>query len=502
MLVQINKLKKCYYDEINNLIYQNFIPDYFILNGVSFKHRDISWLILKTREIEGYLEDSFEFEVEILENKKKYKKFNIKNIISLSNKEVRQDIKEQKFNYDCYYNLYLSMMIIKIPYTFTEYDNLNFDLQIDFDNVFMVYYNNFIRKTKKNIKSIYDYKIGFNWEKKYLFAPPVLNYKMIIDKKDIKIEDKDKNMNSYFQNGILFNGTNVVGIVDYINEDSINIISLLSIKKIIDQIQDYEQINYCVQLPEYKIIQIKNNQDNENNIENNKSNIVYGIMFKDYVLSNYVSKDYNGIEHSFEEKVIEKDIVLTKVDKLLINSNGNLIIGNGHICNNINNLFGLQIVNEIPIQSYLFFIKDKSFIINQQYLLEIETINYKKMKKYEFVNQDIILSNNYKYPLETNNYKYIIYKSKNIYLFELNEVFLNLFKKLFQENEKFKDIYEYILKNKYSKNPIILGLRIKKDCPLMHFRCNFKIFKKYKNIDEYVSKFGKKLKQYLKNNLV
>ncbi len=160
-----------------------------------------------------------------------------------------------------------------------------------------------------------------------------------------------------------------------------------------------------------------------------------------------------------------------------------------------------KIIKYIPFLSYLWYIKgddvNNKNNDNNELLLEMEIIKKNseiKVENYvfklsEYKNTDtetkeLLLIKNMDYYLIKNYFNYIFYKEQNIYLIELNNIFLSMLQEYLLKNINYGHIIQYINEKKYSKHPILLGFKIKDECPLSHFRVKIEIVNNYKDIQE------------------
>ncbi len=490
MLVKLIKNKEPIFDKISGLLNSQKISEEIIYNGIPISHLEKNWILLKLDDFDGYLTENLDFDVYLFENKKRWKVKKHK-ILSLQEKIYLDSKSEDILSYDCFYDIYLNLMLIKIPFDDLEKVELDFDQEIDYKNLSISYAKEDYSFVKKNIEDIGKFKIDYKWVKYYFLGPEKLCFKIIF-------EDLEK-IDFKYTEGIIYSECKVIGLVEYIHTNTILFLSLISIKKFLNQIKSLteREPTLFLGLP-YETVLIE---------ETTKT---YGLFFTQNLINQEETIESSGKIKIIETKILDKETIIKDIDGNKINSSGNIILSI------TSNKMGLQILKEIPFASYLWYLKESlnkknEFVIefnllkpnkNNLILKDSEAnVQYvlRESKLDKFKKKELFLISNKDYFLLKNSISYIFYKEKNIFLFELNDIFLSLMIEFLEGNENGNKMLNIIEKFKFSKTPIIFGIKHVKEYSPRHFGFKLLIQKKYKSVEEIELKLkGKeKIKKFL-----
>lgn len=495
MLIKIIKSKLSIYEKINNVMYNDSIKKEIIYNGVIIRYMDINWIVSRLDCFDGFLSDNLDFKVELISKNKIFKVKNIKTV-SFYEKDFQEMKQPQLKNFDCYYDIYLNIVLIKVPESITLTEVIKFEnlflnedtLMDDYKEDLELFYPNDEYKLESiKIKTIGKYLLDYEWEKKYLICPQRLLIKIVFLNDNT---DDIVNINNCYSNGILYSFNKFAGFVENISDNEIIFVSLTSIKKVFSNLKKSMGIYVCDEIKTVTIDEV------------NKS---YGILFLNNLINYEKTIDNHGNVKVIEYKVLEKEKIIKSVDGYNFNEKGYLI-------NDKIKKMEFKIINYVPFLSYLWYLKEDNE--NDELFLEIElikknnviTIENSIFKLFQFKNIDIekkelLLVKNMDYYLLRNYFNYVFYKEQNIYLIELNNIFLSMMQGYLLKNTTYGHIIQYINEKKYSKHPILLAFKIKDECPLSHFRVKIEIVKNYRDIIEIETKLKKisNIKNFLIN---
>lgn len=485
MLIKIIKSKLSIYEKLNNVMYNDRIKKEIIYNGVIIRYMNINWIVSRLDCFGGFLSDNLDFNVELLAKKKSFKVKNIKTV-SFYEKDFQEMKQPELKNFDCYYDTYLNLVLIKVPNSITFVDAINFenlflneDTLIDDykEDLEIIYPNEEYKLESKKLKNIGKYLLDYEWEKKYLVGPPRLLLKIIL------VDDKMNNkisINQNLSNGILYSFNKFVGFVENINENEIIFLSLTSIKKVFSHLKKCIGIYVYDEIKTFTIDEV------------NKS---YGILFLNNLINNEKTIDSKGNIKTIQYKVLDKETIIKSIDGHNFNEKGYLI-------NDKNKKMEFKIIKYVPLLSYLWYLKENNEnnelfldveIIKKNNIISIENFILKlvQVKNLEIEKKELLLVKNMDYYLLKNYFNYIYYKDHNIYLIELNNIFLSMIQAYLLKNKCYENTIQYINEKKYDKNPILLAFKIKDECPLSHFKVKIEIVKNYRDILDIETKLKK-----------
>ncbi len=487
MLIKLIKNKETIFDKINGLLNSQNISQEIIYNGVSISHLEKNWILLKIDDFDGYLTENLDFDVYLFENKKRWRVKKHK-ILSLQEKMYLDSKSEDILLYDCFYDIYLNLMLIKVPFDDLEKVDLDFEQEIDYKNLSILHTTPDYFFVKKNIDDIGKYKIDYKWEKNYFLGPEKVCFKIIF-------EDLEK-IDLKYTESIIYSECKVIGLVEYIDSNTISFVGLISIKKFLNQIKPISEREPTLFLGlSFESVLIE---------ETTKT---YGLFLIQNLINQEETLESNGKIKIIETKILEKETIIKDIDGNSISSTCNIILSNPY------NKMGLQIVKEIPFASYLWYLKESlnrknEFVIefnllkpnkNNLVLKDSEQYLLRENKLQKFKKKELFLISNKDYFLLKNSISYIFYKEKNIFLFELNDIFLSLMIYFLDGNENGNKMINVIEKLKFSKTPIIFGIKHVKEYSPRYFGFKLLIQKKYKSVEEIELKLkGKeKIKKFL-----
>ncbi len=436
------------------------------------------WIISILENLYGFLSDgSIKKEIifDIEDNHSNKEILIINDVISFYDDDYKSENK-----YDCYYDIYSNIMIIKYSGMYLEKiicENKFFDLESysfekEFFNKYLgkkynVFENNSL---KSNIEIIED----FSWTKKYLILPEIPS---LIAKSNNRVNIGSIIYESDIQNSDIENiediKNKIIGIVlSYIKEKDEFIINLVPTCLILKSLERIK-INQVVLLNSF--------------IEYFKLRQKYNTyLVKESYYNKYYTQDDNG-------KIIEMNIKIFDSKTLLYNIDDKNIDEDGF----------LEFEKKIPLKSYIFLFKNPD--CQNSYSLK-----YKKMikdnKSKDYIECDktniIYIQNNGNYGINVSEFNYINYKAK--YIVELNEMLLyELICKNMGE-PKFDKILLNIVKNMYQVNKILLYFELSKDHLEKNIFTNLSIIKNYKNIFDIKEKLTTKNKiiKFIQNIVV
>jgi hypothetical protein len=129
---------------------------------------------------------------------------------------------------------------------------------------------------------------------------------------------------------------------------------------------------------------------------------------------------------------------------------------------------------------------DKNFSIKYTKLIKLNNV-YTEEK----INNIVTLQNNLDLGINISELCYINYKNK--YVMELNEYFLKKILILFRDDKNMKDTLNYIYRNKYSPNKILLFFEVSTVHSFPSNIRKLKIIKKYSNLSDMIETHTDKL---------
>jgi hypothetical protein len=554
MIIEFNK-KSNFYDnlvselygcEINNTIYNNFIP---------IKLLDEYYILTSSKNLEGYLidyRDGIKIKLYIENNDSiECEEIILTNIV-IFGKNTRETVT------NCYIDIFNNLLLIKFNSSKLNYihidDELSLDLDLDLDlrfDVEKIKLKYIWIDEKFNTHTLNKFsKIVNTWNDKYINLPPIPYMIDIIEDINSQSEDKDIKNQTYpiTGSGVYDSNNNFMGMVSYLNSGQIIITPLVCIKKMKDYLRgenilymgldlypiklDFKlglnDINYhnglLVTNNYYdNIIHKKNNlerkikkiiDNDEEIVESNK--IVSGeiIDYEFIIESDKKIKDNKILNNLIEKKKIfdcididknfKKGNIICGVDNFKINSNGFLIINTKINQNN------KLIYKTIPFKSYIWLFKNnynKRIVLNNilpnNYMGDLTKQISKSneiiiddshiKKKINLCETNIILETEFERisSIGFGELKYITYNS--IKVVEITEKIMEILKDYMAINQSvYSSIFNKIFNSKYTYND-------KKILFVLNFETDKKIIKilpnNIKNFEYLLNKYKTKNEQ-------
>jgi hypothetical protein len=473
--IKYNIIKQNIYneDKINNKIRYRFLP---------IQYKNINLIVTPLNGLEGlFLEKNIDNIEIILEIEEKIKKIYLKKIICFYDDEYNPNE-----YYDCYYDTFINLLFIRID------DEIKLEYIIldsyDYLNYYLLEYNKINCKINlndtndfKNIENIENIENGFKpivldenyfWAKRFIIFPEIPFLISTMNSTDII------NGSEVISN----NDNKLIGILNYSisNNDDDNfdyfITPIFSILLSLNLIFNKKHILLNL---DYRIQTIKNNLS---------SNDYVGLKINESYFNNYNTKDYDGNNIEINNKIFDKNMIISSIDDMLFDNNGMIVY-----------------YKPIPIKSYIWFFKkiDEDNYYNIKYsILKIAN------NKIEIEKKETKIYNNINIGINLSNFNYMNYKNK--YIFELNENLLLLLKNYIIQDKLYSDLIGYIVKNRFKKNKQILGIELYSSSKLeeynknniqihinnefIHIKPKIFIIKKYKNIQEIYKNYSTKIK--------
>jgi len=420
--LKFHSIKKNLYDiRDNREVISKFVP---------IKYHDMYYLIAPLNSLEGlFLEkNNHIIEVFIIYNNEK-KKLKLKNRVCIYNEDYNNDIL-----YDCYFDIYQNLLLINVCKQ--KLNNLDFINLEDYDilEYFSFDYNNLNLKVNTNKLNIFE-KINienkYYWDDKFILLPEVPYIKF------------------QTENGLILSGSEIIG--SKIENSSVERLFGITYKCEFDE--DTKKYEYLV-IPifgilkslkiilgqKYLLLGIDLQVQVINSINDDK--VFYCLVNDETFYNIYETKDYAGNNIKITTKIFDKNTIIYKIDNYKIDKNGHLDM-NG---------------KKIPIKSYIWYFKelDNDNYYNLKYhKLKINTLGSK------FIEIKTKIYNNKNFSINLSDFNYINYKNKLV--FELNESILYLIRDYLFENDTYRFLIDFIIKNKYKNNKIILGIEIVSD---------------------------------------
>ena len=389
MIIEFNK-KSNFYDnlayelygcEINNVIYNNFIP---------IKLLDECYILTSSKNLEGYLidyRDGVKIKLYIETNDSIECEELILNNIVIFGKNTRDTIT------NCYIDTFNNLLLIKFnscKLNYIHIDNelsLDTDLRFDMEKIKLKYIwvdENFNTHTLNKLS-----KIVNTWNDKYINLPPIPYMIDIIENNNSQSGEKKIGTQNYpiTGSGVYDSSENFIGIVSYVNLEEIIITPLVCIKKMQDYLRGENLLYLGLDLHPIKLnfssglnninysngLFVTNNYyDNiinkknklERNIEKIKNNYYNSDddekSEKIKKLKNLIEKN-KLLDYVETNKCLKKGNIICCVDNYKIDSTGYLIISTKVNSNNKN------IYKTIPFKSYIWLFKNnynKRLVLN------------------------------------------------------------------------------------------------------------------------------------------
>lgn len=354
---------------------------------------------------------------------------------------------------DCYYDEHLNIMFIKFQDIRIEYIDINnSDLElynINNNNINFIWLDNSL---KKNIYSTKISEIFF--ENKFISLPKVPLILSNIQQNELNVELPMTGTK------VVDDKNNFIGMVSYSNSKNIVIIPVVVLFRFFDYI-NYNPI--CVFNDDLILTKIVFGDEREHK---------YGLYYKS-------EKSKKNVGHYYEEKII------LKIDYKTIDKKG-MIVMDKYCVPSSTYMWLFSKRNKINVQGL--YIKDKSTFRLQKndntYLLLFHDID-----KVKYINYYIKLKSFHNNTLSSSKLNFVKYKKK--YMLEVNEKIMQILKIIFNTTDDYDYFYDYIIKNKISKNKIIV---------IINDRLEIKIINKIK--DKKVKDINTIVKHFQNKNLL
>jgi hypothetical protein len=452
--VKYNIIKQNLYNETNpnNKIRYKFVP---------LQYRNIILLATSLNELEGLFSEKNIDKIDItLTIEEKTKKIYLKKIICFFDEEY-----DPVEYYDCYIDTFLNLLFIRLDDKFNiNYYNLD---DYDYLNYYLLEYNKIDCGTDLNKITVLE---NYYWAKRFLVFPE-LPFLLSVENNSntecgTKVINKTDNKLIGIVNFTILNNNNNY---DYFITPIFSI--LFSLKMLFEK-------KYILFNLDYKIEKITTNTSITDNYNCLKINETY--------FNTYNTSDINGNIIEINNKIFDKNISISALDNMLFDENGMITY-----------------YKPIPIKSYIWFFKniDEDNFLNMKYD-KLKIINNKILKE----KKETKIYNNTSIGINLSNFNYINYKNK--YIFELNENLLLILKKYLVQDKLYHELITHIVKNRFKKDKIILGIefysslkldKYNKDNiqinitnDLIQIRPRIFIIKKYRNIQEIYNKYSTK----------
>lgn len=414
-------IKKNLYDIKDNIeVISRFVP---------IKYHEMYFLVVPLNNLEGlFLEkNNHVIEVFIIYNNNK-KSLKLKNRTCIYNEDYNNDIL-----YDCYFDIYQNLLLINVcKKKLNSLEFINLD-GYDILEYFSYNYDNLNLKVNTNKLNIFE-KINienkFFWDEKFILFPEVPYIKF------------------QTENGFILSGSEIIGSniedssveklfgITYkcefdedTNKYEYKVIPIFGILKSLKMILGQKYLLLGIDLQ----VQVINNINDE---------ILYCLVNDETFYNIYETKDYAGNNIKITTKIFDKNTLIYKIDNYKIDKNGYL------------DMNGIK----IPIKSYIWYFKE---LDNDNYY----NLKYHKLKinalGIKFIEIETKIYNNKNFSINLSDFNYINYKNKLI--FELNESLLYLIRDYLFQNDTYKYFIDFIIKNKYKNNKIIVGMEIISD---------------------------------------
>lgn len=417
MLISFN-LNSNIYDTLKEKILQSEECSQIIYSFVPIIYRNNNYILTIYHNLEGLFLDNKQINISIYNNKS-WVEHIIMNPISVhdNNFDIEQD-------YDCFYDDHTNLLLIKYSDILLTYFKIDSKYDINFINI-----NNnktikisYLTEEYSKLDLLYKLtNVQYHWDDRFLLLPP---RPFIIIKND---GEKDPITGS-----LVTLKNKLFGIVSYI-DNNIKIIPLITIIRCLKYLDNYKLLSLLIDVKS-QIININGQSINCVSIQNNfynriiyKNNIMIKKLNKSEIKSDNLIKIRNLESYNNNYKILIKNSVICEIDDYKFDNNENLIIGD----------------NKIPFTSYIWLFKD---------LFHNESLSLKMIIKKKIITNIFQLENlQNNFSINISNFKYL--KLENFLIFELNEVFLNIFRQLFINNF---NLCDHIDKYKYSFNSKIV----------------------------------------------
>ena len=339
--------------------------------------------------------------------------------------------------YDCYFDIYQNLLFIRITDFKNNYIGLEF-MELNNYNILECFSQNQDNLELKinpsnNLENI-DIQIEneYKWEEKFVIFPEVpynkfkISNNFIINGTEIIRKDINTNLSTLF--GIISNCE--------FDEDSgkyeYSSIPIFAILKSLKMIFDCKYLLFNIDLGIQPLFNIGYKNTEVNCLVNDET--LYNI---------YETIDYDGNNLTITTKLLDKNTLIYQIDGYQIDSNGYL-----------------NLKKKIPIKSYIWYFKELD--LDNCYKLKYDKliINQENLNT-KILEHEIKIHNNINIGINLSNFYYINYKNK--FIFELNESLLFLMKEFLFEDDTYKNFINYIIKNKYKKKKIVIGLEFLPD---------------------------------------
>ena len=244
MLIEFNK-KQNFYDDLKNKLYGTEFNDKLCYNFTPIEIYGVKYILTSSKNLEGYLMDynknvKIKLYIKINDNDCECICLKLSNIVVFGSEIEQQYINENQSSSqscpDCYIDTINDLLLIKFNSSKLNYikiyNNFNCDedLRYDEENINLRYTWTDKHLNQQNINKTC--KIINMWNYKYINLPPI----------PVMINIENNECKPITGSQVFDNNDNFLGMVSYTDTDKIQIIPLISIKKICDNLLDFKTL--------------------------------------------------------------------------------------------------------------------------------------------------------------------------------------------------------------------------------------------------------------------
>ena len=446
MLIYLRPIKHQIYDNIKNTInviynINSVLKDDIILNAIPIKHNNICYILINyaNMEISGLELNQLSYEIKYFIDEEIYGEIIINKTCSVHDIYIKTKPEEG----NCFYDDHLNLMFIKFQDVRIEYidiTNYNFTKIFNFDikNINFIWLNNLL---EKKIASSIDNKLIY--EDKFINLPQL---PFLISNIDTDEHLERKKINYPITGSKAYDDKfNLVGIVSYSDMENIITLPIITIRRMLDYLNCNIMSTINLNLIPIHIV-----------LRDEKFGFNYGLFYKKENLKNKNTK-----------KKFSENIILS-IDDYQINQEGMIIMEDTLIPISTylwlfakNNKVNIKNINTAFINDVRIIKSENNYILDYVDLCDLRLVNNELKLNYSFNNSLSISKLNFA-------------KYRNKCLLELNEKIMQILKPIMQNTDIFDNLYDYIIKNKYSS---------KKNVVIIDDRLNIKIIRKIKSED-------------------
>lgn len=319
MLIEFNK-KQNFYDDLKNKLYDIKSSNIVRYNFTPIEICGEKYILTSSKNLEGYLMDydknvKIKLYIKINDNDCECISLKLTNIVAFGSEIEQPDINEKQTCSqtcpDCYIDLINDLLLIKFNSSKLNYIeiynnfNCNEDLRYDEENINLRYTWTDKYLIQQNINKTC--KIINMWNYKYINLPPI----------PMMINIENNECKPMTGSPVFDNNDNFLGMVAYTDTDKIQIIPLISIKKIYDNLLDFKMLYLGI---DFQLINF-NFKSGLNNI-----NYSHGLL----ITNNYYDTLVNA------KKKIEREIQKIKRENNITDDD---LLNTKHLANEIKLLF-------------------------------------------------------------------------------------------------------------------------------------------------------------------